>query len=64
MDDDTRINLLVETVNALEAERDKLREALEDITAGLDESRDTMPLIRGKEVRAARAALAKGKSDE
>ena len=33
--------------------------ALQDIVAGLNEAEDTMPLIRGSEVKNARAALAK-----
>lgn len=36
-----------------------LLKALEDITSGLDESQDTMPLIKGEEVKAARAAIRK-----
>lgn len=39
----------------------ELLAALEEITAGLDESSDTMPLIRGAEVKAARAAIAKAR---
>ncbi len=72
MDDDTRINLLVETVNALEvdsfqlasemdaleAERDALREALESIAANTCCDRCQEAAL------VARAALAKGKSDE
>lgn len=57
MDDDARINLLVETVNALEAERDALREALESIAANTCCDRCQEAAL------VARAALAKGESD-
>lgn len=36
-----------------------LLEALEDITAGLNHAEDTKPLIKGEEVRKARAAIKK-----
>lgn len=41
----------------------ELLSALEDITAGLNEAEDTMPLIRAEEVRNARKAIAKAKGE-
>ena len=79
MDDDMRINALVETVNALEAERDALREALEfyadpntyfaigifpDPPCGeFNEDFDDTEELGWRPGKRARAALAKGKSE-
>lgn len=41
----------------------ELLEALENITAGLNDEEDTMPLIRGSEVKAARKAIAKARGE-
>ena len=52
------------TIEIAIREREELREinaellsALKEMTAGLDDSQDTMPLIHGEDVKTARAAI-------